>query len=64
MVQPERPTKVSTPADNTGYYGYAVRRNAETGRWNVYWKDKPIDQDFASQAEAEEWIDEQIPLNR
>jgi len=51
-------------AQGDAYYGYTVKQNAETGRWSVYWKDKLIDEDFASQAEAEEWIDEQIPLNR
>ena len=50
------------PAGNL--YGYAVRRNAATGRWEVFWKDKKITEDFASQADAEEWIDDQMPLNR
>jgi hypothetical protein len=50
------------PAGNL--YGYTIRRNAATGRWEVFWKDKKITEDFASQAEAEEWIDDQMPLNR
>ncbi len=50
------------PAENL--YGYAIRRNAATGRWEVFWKDKKIGEDFASQADAEEWIDDQMPLNR
>jgi hypothetical protein len=41
-----------------------MKEDAEIGKWSVYWKDKPVEEDFASQAEAEEWIDEQIPLNR
>ncbi len=45
-------------------YGYTIRRNAASGRWEVFWKDKKINQDFASQADAEEWIDDQMPLNR
>lgn len=45
-------------------YGYTVRRNAATGRWEVLWKEKKIGEDFASQADAEEWIDDQMPLNR
>jgi hypothetical protein len=51
-------------ATNTGYYGYTIRQNPESGRWNVYWKEKAMDADFASRADAEEWIDEQMPLNR
>ena len=49
---------------NTSNYGYTVAQNPATGRWNVLWKDKPMEADFATQAEAEEWIDELIPLNR
>ncbi len=45
-------------------YGYAVRRNAATGRWEIFWKDKKLNQDFATEADAEEWIDDQMPLNR
>jgi hypothetical protein len=46
------------------YYGYLVRRNEQTKRWEIFWNDKKIDVDFAKQADAEEWIDDQIPLNR
>jgi hypothetical protein len=46
------------------HYGYSVRPNPRTGRWEVYWKDQRMDEDFDTQANAEEWIDEQIPLNR
>ena len=55
---------MSESAVNTSHYGYTVRQSPETGRWRVFWKDKPMDEDFATQAQAEEWIDEQIPLNR
>ena len=55
---------MSESAPSSLYYGYAVKRNLRTGRWEIYWKDKRIGEDFASPAEAEEWIDEQIPLNR
>ena len=46
------------------YYVYELRRNLRTGRWEIHWRDRRIEEDFATQAEAEEWIDEQIPLNR
>ena len=45
-------------------YGYTIRRNPATGRWEVYWNEKKIELDFATEADAEEWIDDQIPLNR
>lgn len=45
-------------------YGYAIRRNPASGRWEVYWNEKKIELDFATEADAEEWIDDQIPLNR
>lgn len=45
-------------------YGYTVIRNGVTGRWEVFWKDKKIGEDFPSEADAEEWIDDQMPLNR
>lgn len=57
-------TILGTTTENTAYYGYTIRQDPVTRKWRVYWKDKPLDQDFASEAEAEEWIDEQIPLNR
>jgi hypothetical protein len=46
------------------YQGYVIRQNPDTGRWEVLWKDEKLDVDFAREAEAEEWIDDQIPLNR
>ncbi len=55
---------MSESAASSLYYGYELKRNLRTGRWEIYWKDKRVEQDFATQAEAEEWIDEQIPLNR
>jgi hypothetical protein len=46
------------------YQGYTIRQNPETGRWEVFWRDKKQAVDFAREADAEEWIDEQFPLNR
>jgi hypothetical protein len=46
------------------YQGYTIRNNPETGRWEILWKDvvKPID--FSRAADAEQWIDDEVPLNR
>lgn len=46
------------------YQGYTIRQNPETGRWEVFWRDKKQTVDFAREADAEEWIDDQFPLNR
>ena len=46
------------------YYGYVIRRNMATGRWEIFWDGRKLDPDFSEKFEAEEWIDEQIPLNR
>lgn len=46
------------------YQGYVIRQNSETRRWEIYWRDEKFDVDFAREADAEEWIDDQIPLNR
>jgi hypothetical protein len=43
-------------------YDYTVRRNPATGRWEVYWGEKKQELDFATEADAEEWIDDQMPL--
>ena len=45
-------------------YGYAIRLNQQTQRWKVFWRDQKQEGDFASRMDAEEWIDELIPLNR
>jgi hypothetical protein len=46
------------------YNGYQIEKNPETGRWEISWKGKRLDVDFAREADAEEWIDEQFPLHR
>lgn len=45
-------------------YDYTIRRNPAAGRWEVYWNEKKLELDFAAEADAEEWLDDQIPLNR
>lgn len=46
------------------YQGYTIRQNPETGKWEIYWQDKKQEVEFSRQADAEEWIDDQFPLNR
>lgn len=46
------------------YQGYEIRTNSETGRWEIFWKEKKQNGDFAKEADAEEWIDDQIPQYR
>ena len=46
------------------YEGYLVKQNPDSGRWEVFWGEKKMKVDFAKYAEAEEWIDDQIPSHR
>jgi hypothetical protein len=46
------------------YQGYTVRKNPASGRWEVLWKDTVEPIDFPRPADAEQWIDDQMPLNR
>jgi hypothetical protein len=46
------------------YQGYEIRQNPETKRYEVFWKGKKHDTDFARVADAEEWIDDLFPSNR
>ncbi|WP_304826288.1 hypothetical protein [Candidatus Binatus sp.] len=46
------------------YQGYLIKENSETGRWEVFWRERKQKVDFAREAEAEEWIDDQIPSHR
>jgi hypothetical protein len=46
------------------YQGYRIERNPNTGRWEIFWDGKKQGEDFEREAEAEDWIDDQIPLNR
>ncbi len=48
----------------TEYQGYELRKNSDTGRWEVFWKGRKLDADFAREADAEEWIDDQFPSHR
>jgi hypothetical protein len=46
------------------YQGYEIVQNAENRKWEIFWKGKKIEGEFAREADAEEWIDDQIPSNR
>lgn len=46
------------------YQGYIIRRNPQTGRWEIFWEGRKQNGDFAREADAEQWIDDQMPLNR
>lgn len=46
------------------YYGYVIRENPASRRWEIFWNEKKQEVDFDQKFKAEEWIDEQIPLNR
>lgn len=45
------------------YQGYTIKLNPETGRWEIFWKEKQP-ADFTREADAEQWIDDLMPLNR
>jgi len=46
------------------YQGYLIEQNPETGRWEIFWHGRKLDENFAREADAEEWIDDQIPSHR
>jgi hypothetical protein len=46
------------------YCGYVIREDPTTDRWESFCNDKKRQIDFDRKSETEEWIDEQIPLNR
>ena len=46
------------------YEGYSIKQNPQTGRWEIFWRERKQKVDFARVAEAEEWIDDQIPSHR
>ena len=46
------------------YQGYTIELNSQTGRWEVFWRERKQSVDFERVADAEEWIDDQIPSHR
>jgi hypothetical protein len=41
---------------------YLIKRNPDNGKWEVFWKEKNVAADFAREVDAEEWIEDQVPL--
>lgn len=46
------------------YEGYSIKRNPETGKWEIFWQGKKQNGDFEREGDAEQWIDDQMPMNR
>lgn len=46
------------------YQGYSIKHNSASGRFEIFWRDRKQTVDFAKLAEAEDWIDDQIPSHR
>ncbi len=46
------------------HHGYLIKQNPDSGKWEVFWKDKKVAANFAIEADAEEWIEDQVPLYR
>lgn len=45
-------------------HGYLIKQNPDNGKWEVFWKEKKVAADFAREVDAEEWIEDQVPLYR
>jgi hypothetical protein len=45
-------------------YGYQIKQNSDSGKWEVFWKEKKVASDLAREVDAEEWIEDQVPLYR
>jgi hypothetical protein len=46
------------------YQGYTIQQNPDNGKWEIFWQGKKQEGEFARRADAEDWIDDQFPLNR
>jgi len=46
------------------YEGYQIKQNSQDRKWEIFWRHKKVAGDFAREADAEEWIDDQLPFNR
>ena len=46
------------------YNGYLIKQNPDTKKWEIFWKEKKVAADFTRQADAEEYIDDLMPMNR
>ena len=46
------------------YNGYLIKQNPDSKKWEVFWKEKKVAADFAREVDAEEYIDDLLPMNR
>lgn len=46
------------------YQGYTIALNSDNGQWQVLWQEQVQAANFNSAGEAEQWIDDLLPLNR
>ncbi len=46
------------------YQGYTIALNPDNGQWQVLWQEQVQAVNFNSAGEAEQWIDDLLPLNR
>jgi hypothetical protein len=61
----EQDVTIETNGDRVyEYQGYSIERNPTTGRWEVFWRERKQTVDFERVADAEEWIDDQVPSHR
>jgi len=50
--------------ERKNYQGYEIVLNRETGKWEVFWKEKKLEGGFAREVDAKNWIDDQFPSHR
>jgi hypothetical protein len=46
------------------YQGHTFKNNPHAGRWEIIWNDIVNPVDSLRPADAEQWIDDVVPLNR
>ncbi len=46
------------------YQGYTIKLNGESGRFEIFWREKKQTVNFAREVEAEDWIDDLVPSHR
>ncbi|HLK80859.1 MAG TPA: hypothetical protein VKT99_05090 [Xanthobacteraceae bacterium] len=46
------------------YQGYTIAFNPDNRLWQIFWREQVQAGDFNSAAEAEQWLDDLLPLNR
>jgi len=45
-------------------HGYLIKQNPDDEKWEIFWKEKKVASGFTREVEAEEWIEDQVPLYR